>query len=261
VYVLGVSTQLVGRSSACDFPPEAASVPIVGGFGRPSLEAVVACKPDVVFFTDVEKPGLFAALGAAGVRAVRLPCESWEDIERAAHTIAAEAGHPERAVAWVASSRARRKALQQKVERRMPAQAAPRVYLEVWGDPLTTVGAGSYLTDVIARAGGTNICAVLPGAYPHVSPEWVTSQRPECIVLAYMRGGAAVAESLPRRPGWESLPAVVHGHILHQMDPDLLLRPGPRLLEGMEQLADYLMNLSTERDLPGKMTSDDVPDR
>ncbi len=237
VCVLGLRESLVGRTSACDYPPDIDSVPVVGGFGRPNLEALLEVGATLILFSDAEKPGLLRWAENAGARVLRLPCTTWQEIEEAARTIGQAAGVETEAEHWIKNSQARWAKLEAETQGR---PHVPRVYVELWASPLTTVGRQSHLHELIGRAGGKNIAEELGGAYPHVSAEWVLRQAPEAILVLSMQPDAASIPNFARRPGWSAIPAVRNGQVIADLDPDLLLRPGPRLIDGAEQLAARL---------------------
>lgn len=241
VYDLGLGDQLVGRSSACDAPSAARAVAVAGDFGRPNLERLYELKPDLVLVTDLERPGLVKRLQALHIEVLVLPCEDWSSMLEAAQKISAAVGKPEQGQAWVQAYTERRARLAAQVEQAWSGRTRPLVYLEVWGDPLTTPGQPSFLHDLIELAGGRNLGASLRESYAHISSEWVLASRPDVIVLAYMIPAADPSlVQLARRPGWSALPAVQQGRVCSSIPPDLLLRPGPRWIEGAEQLARYL---------------------
>ena len=237
VYALGVEGHLVGRSSACDYPADTLSVPVVGGFGRPNREALQGARPDVVIATDLEKSGLMRDLEQRGITALILPCESWADLVAAARAIGAALGEEAKAEAWVDQLEQRRKNLRAWVARHGGERDPPAVYVEVWGRPIMTAGGDAFLDEVIADAGGRNIGGGLKGRYQSVSSEWVIGENPDIILLAYMLGDMRPAEAILQRIGWASIAALRHDRLIDTIDPDLLLRPGPRLIDGAEQLA------------------------
>lgn len=239
---LGFVSNLVGRSSACDFPPASQSVPVVGDFGRPTLEAVMAAHPDLLVVTDVENASTLDAVRASGVRVQVLPCESWSNLAAAASVLARELGDPAGGSNWVARLDARRAALAQRIAAR--PGPPPRVFVEVWGEPLTTAGREAFLCDVIRTAGGVNVGQAMAGRYVTVGTEWVIEQNPDVILLTYMPASSAPdVKALAARVGWADLKAVKSGAVIRNLSSDLLLRPGPRLIEGTEQLADALDKL------------------
>ena len=240
-FELGFGSNLVGRSSACDYPPEAKQAPVVGGFGRPNWEMMESLRPDLVLATDLEKPGLLDRLKEMGVQTLLLPCESWDQLMQAG--LAISGAFDQRVVGekFIHNMTARRNDLETRVSRFYQGKPRPRVYVEVWGDPLTTAGGESFLNDVIQLAGGTNIAAALRPQYVHISAEWIIGQDPDVILLAYMLPNASSSESVVKRPGWDKMRAVQGNAICANIQPDLLLRPGPRMLEGAERFAEWIM--------------------
>jgi iron complex transport system substrate-binding protein len=241
VFELGFGSNLVGRSSACDFPPEVRSLPVVGGFGRPNGEMLESLRPDLVLATDMEKPGLLDRLNEMGVRNLLLPCESWDQLMQAGLAISEAFDQRVIGEKFIHNMNARRNDLEKRVAGFYKGKPRPLVYVEVWGDPLTTAGGDSFLNDLIQLAGGTNIAAALRPQYVHVSAEWIIGQNPDVLLLAYMLPNASSSESVVKRPGWDKMRAVQQNTICANIQPDLLLRPGPRMLEGAERFADWLM--------------------
>lgn len=241
VFELGFGSNLVGRSSACDYPPEAKQIPMVGGFGRPNWEAMETLRPDLVLATDLEKPGLLDRLKEMGVQTLLLPCESWDQLMQAG--LAISEAFDQRVVGekFVHHMTALRNDLEKRVAKFYQDKPRPLVYVEVWGDPLTTAGGESFLNDLIQLAGGANMAAALRPQYVHVSAEWIVSQNPDVILLAYMLPNASSVESVVKRPGWDKMRAVQRNTICATIQPDLLLRPGPRMLEGAEKFAEWMM--------------------
>ena len=112
----------------------------------------------------------------------------------------------------------------------------PRVFIEIWNDPLTTAGTNSYLSELIMLAGGRNIGDEVRKDYFQVSPEWVVSRDPEVILCFYMAGKTAAKDTVIARSGWHTVAAVRTGRVYDGFDNNLVLRPGPRVLEGISAL-------------------------
>lgn len=240
-YALGFGTQLVARSSACDFPPEATALPVAGDFGRPNLEVIERLRPALVILSDVENPAILQAMRQSGVRCLKCPCEGWTNLLAAADQIAGALGDSGRADAWKNLMTARRENIRARADQFWRGRPRPRVYVEIWRDPVTTAGADSFLDDLITVSGGINIAHELHPAYPHVAPEWIVHEDPAAIVLLYMlEKGRDAAADLKSRTGWDTISAVKTGAICANIPPDLLLRSGPRCLEGTEKLANFL---------------------
>lgn len=241
MFQLGVGSNLVGRSSACDYPPQAQRLPVVGGFGQPNWEMLESLRPSLVLATDLEKPGLMERLREMGVQTLLLPCESWDQLMQAGLSISEAFDRPAIGKKFIQDMAARRNDLAKRVADFYRDKPRPRVYVEVWGDPLTTAGGDSFIDDLVRLAGGTNIAASLRPKYIHVSAEWIIGRNPDVILLAYMLPNASSAGRIAKRPGWGQIKAVQENAICATIQPDLLLRPGPRMLEGAERFAEWMM--------------------
>jgi len=234
VCALGARNKLVGRTSACNFPPDlVGGVPVIGGFGAPSLEMLLAATPTLILEVDLADETLGHKIDNLGVRRERVACGNLDEISEAVAAIGTLIGEEKRGqelvdelAVGIAKARLRARAVTNR----------PAVLVEVWGDPITTAGRGSFVSELVELAGGRNIGDEVNKPYYQVSPEWVVSRDPEVIVCLYMAHSAPVRETVMRRSGWASVSAVRTGRVHDGLNNDRLLRPGPRVLEGAEEL-------------------------
>ncbi len=234
LFSLGLGPRVVGVTSYCDWPPEARALPEVGGYTNPSVEAVIALEPDLALVSP--GPGnreAALAIRRSGVRVEVVPAETLEETFRAIETVADVCGEPERGRALVRSLRARIEAVAARARSLPPVRAL--LCVEV--DPIVAAGRGTLPGELLELAGGQNV--VREGRYPRLGIEGVIALAPDVILQAPMDegGGSGRAASFWRR--WPSVPAVAAGR-LHVIDPDLVLRPGPRVAEGVEALSELL---------------------
>lgn len=236
LFAIGADDSLLGVTDACDFPPAATVLPRVGSFTRPDLERILSIRPSVVLTSTRAPAPAREFLQKNGIRVIQIPMDRLEDIPRGLELLGDISGRGIEARVYAREWRRRL------LELRSSRLSGPpkRVFLEIWHDPLTAPGASSFLTEAIEAAGGANVTADIPGEYIHVSPDHVVRARPEVIVLAHMGASTPSAEDISRRVGWGDLPAVRNQKIVNDIDPSLLLRPGPRLLEGIAALARKL---------------------
>lgn len=237
VVQLGCEPRLVGRSSACDYPPSVQALPVCGDFGKPVLETILPLRATHLIIADLEQPMLIETFRQAGVKVLLLPTDSIADYYAAVIALGQELG-----VSAAAAREVRRVRQGLAASRRewcdLPVARRPLVYFEVWGDPPMTIGRDSYLHQLIELAGGRNLGATESGGYFRCSTEWVIVGAPEVIIAPAMsRQNAA---DFSRRPGWQGIPAICHGRIYVALDQDLLYRLGPRLLEGLRLLRDCI---------------------
>ena len=237
IAAIGADDKLIGRSSACNHPPDIVdTIPIVGGFGVTSVEALLAAAPTLVVSTDLEDKSLVEQLAVHGIELRTIRCERLTEIPAAIRELGRLTGRAEAADALadrIASGIAQRRA--------DPATTAvrPSVYLEIWHDPPMTAGRDSYLNDLIELAGGRNIADDVDKAYFRPSSEWVVQRDPAVIVSMSMSGKAST-DRLAARPGWRAIDAARHGRVHHGLNADIVLRPGPRVLEAIDLIAACL---------------------
>jgi len=233
VCAVGAADLLVGRTSVCNYPPQVMdTVPVIGDFGVPSLEMLAKVRPTLVLDCDLADESVGLRIDAMGLRRQRIACSTLDDIPGMLRKIGVLTGHEAEGnkLADEISSRL--------VELRNKSKECrrPRVYAEVWHDPMTTTGSGTFLSDLIALAGGVNIGDAAKRDYFQISAESVISAEPEVLLCLYMEKQAGAAEAVKRRPGWQHLAAVRNSDVYDGLNNDILLRPGPRVLEGVEML-------------------------
>ncbi len=235
VFAIGAGERLVGRTDVCNFPPAARRVAVAGSFGRPSLEAILALRPTMVLTVDLEDERALDPLVAAGIVHRRIVCRRLDDIPGAIRETGELAAAREQARALadgLAAEVARLRAARGAAE----AASVPSVFIEIWGDPLMTAGRRSFVSELVALAGGRNLGDELAGDYVTVSPEWVARSDPDVILCLYMASDTRAAERVAARAGWRHLRAVRERRVYDGFDTDVLFRPGPRVLEGVESL-------------------------
>jgi iron complex transport system substrate-binding protein len=244
VFALDAGDLLVGVTDRCCYPPEAAKVERVGAFGNPNMEKLLALSPDLVIGTGRERRDAAAVLGRSGVRFLWVKAGSVSEVLDTVHEIGGALGKSAKAAEVVACMQAELDAVTAEYGR-LPADQRPRVFAEVWHDPITTAGKSSFIDDLIWRAGGINVAHEIDSPYPVVNPEKVVEWNPDVIVLGYMNE-VQTPEDLPERIGWKEIKAVRSGRIIDDISSDLLLRPGPRLTEGVRALAQGIHAKSRE---------------
>ena len=244
IYAVGAGDQLIGRTSACDWPAEVGKVQVVGAFGKPSLEMLTGISPDLVLDTDLADENIGAKITELGIRRERLAVRVPDDIPPALRKLGELTGNPEKADSLAHIIEKGLEKLRSQVDTNT---SSPKVYLEIWDDPLWTGGKNSYVSALIAYAGGRNIGDAVEKEYFEVSPEWVITQNPDIIACMYMSREGDVAAKVSSRPGWEHTAAVKNGRIYDDFDNSIFLRPGPRILEGIEQLRHIIDAASDEQ--------------
>ena len=238
LFAVGAGAQVVGRDEFSDYPPESASVETIGGsFGEYNVEAIVALEPDLILAAEINPPELVQQLEDLGLTVYYLGNPTTlEGMYTNLETVASLTGHD--VTELVDSLKARVAAVDIKIA---PLSSRIPVFYEIDAtDPTKpwTYGPGTFGDLLIDRAGGYNIGNIATDQYPQLSLEQVVAANPSVIVLGDSMWGVT-AEAVEARPGWETIPAVQDGQIF-PFDDNLVSRPGPRLVDGLEQLAKLL---------------------
>ncbi|MDL1912044.1 cobalamin-binding protein [Chloroflexi bacterium CFX6] len=238
LFAVGAGSRVVGRDEFSDYPPEAASIDTVGGsFGEYNAEAILALEPDLVLAAEINPPELVQQLEDLGLTVYYLGNPTTlEEMYANLETVAQLTGHD--ASGLVASLKARVAAVDEKIA---PLSSRIPVFYEIDAtDPSKpwTYGPGTFGDLLISRAGGYNIGGIASDPYPQISIEQVVAANPSVIILGDSMWGVT-ADSVKARPGWETIPAVQSDSIF-PFDDNLVSRPGPRLVDGLEQLAKLL---------------------
>ena len=225
LFALGLDNRVVGVTSFCDYPPEAKTKESVGDTQRPSLEKIIALEPDLVIISTASQlEQSLRHLDEVQIPAYVSNPRDLEGMLTSIESIGDIAGVRDRANEVTRQLRTRIEA----VRARIAGRPQPRVLLILGCEPLITAGAPSFITDLIARAGGKSISALEAADYPQFSLETAVASQPEVIFLQ------AGNEDLPAR--LKQTPAAREGRV-YRLDDALLLRPGPRLVDGLEEMA------------------------
>jgi len=240
LFAIGAGAQMAGRDMFSDYPEAAKSLPDIGGsMGQFSMEQIVALKPDLVLAAELNTPEQVKALENLGITVYYLKNPTtlaglYTNLEIVGQLTGQQAG----AAALVDSLKTRVAAVDNKIA---TVTGKPSVFYELDStDPAKpyTAGPGSYVDLLIARAGGANVGATLQGQWAQISLEQLIVADPHFILLGDAAYGATVA-SLSTRPGWQTLSAIKANRVL-TFDDNMVSRPGPRLVDGLEALARIL---------------------
>jgi ABC-type Fe3+-hydroxamate transport system substrate-binding protein len=233
VYALGAASEVVGVTDYSFYPPEARQKPSVGNILQPSLEKIVALRPDLVIAVPaLNDPESVRGLQRAGVSVFLLNVSSLPELYQAITTLGRLLEREKQATALLAQLRAR----EQKVRAQGQGRKRPSVFLVLSMDPCITAGRNAFLTELIAAAGADSVTSDQPRDWLQVSLEAIIPKQPDYILL--MKGTPFGLKEMQRRAGWNSLNAVRNGRVL-ELD-DRIQYPSPVAFDGLEFLARQL---------------------
>lgn len=234
LFAAGAGDRVAGVAGYSDYPPAAAQLPRVGDAANLNLEAILALRPDLVVAWKSGNPAhQLERLQRFGVPLFYSEPRQLEDIATNLQRLGRLAGSEAVADAAAARFRDGYRAL----DRQFSARAPVRTFYEIWDQPLTTVNGEQLISQVIRLCGGSNVFADLPTLAPVVTREAVIAADPQAIIAS----GQAVErpEWLQHWQAWPQV-AAVRNHQLYVIDPDLIQRQTPRILDGARILCGQL---------------------
>lgn len=236
IFAVGAGGDLVGVTTFCNYPPEAKSIKKVSDTQKPNIESIIALEPQIVFVSTASQLEAFTkTLDRQKIAVCVTNPNSLDDIYRSIETIGDITGHKEKAEKLVQELKGRVAAA------RGPIQygSVPKVFVQIDRDTLYTAGRDSYITDLVARAGGVSATADLPTAYPTISRETALAMNPDVIVISESDNNREPNEAFRNSPA-------VKNRRVYRIDSDLLSRPGPRVVDALEQIAEKLKKNGSE---------------
>jgi iron complex transport system substrate-binding protein len=232
LFALGAGDRLVGRTSWCDYPAEAARIPDLGNGIEPNVEAVVAARPELVLlYKSGANRGAAERLRALGLPTLELATDRIADIGRITRLLGRALDLREAAESLVARTE---DDLAAATRPPVPPSVRPSVFILVWDRPAMTLGRGSFLSEILERAGARNLFEDLPSSSAQVSIEAVASRDPDYILVSGT-GEPAIAS----RPEWRVVRAVRERRFLRVQGSEFN-RPSPRVGLAVRELAAAL---------------------
>jgi cobalamin transport system substrate-binding protein len=236
LYALGLGDRVVGVTNHCNFPPEASLKPKVGSYINLNVEEIISLSPDLAIGTvDGNERIILDLLEQAKVKVFFVNPRSVRQVIDTILTLGRLCGAPERAQTL---SRALTKRVNRVIER-TGSRKKPLVFLQIQIQPIMTVNKNTVHNDLIRLAGGRNMAAEEPVTYPRISIEEVIQRKPEVILISSMERGGRFEKARQDWLKWTSIPAVQNKRV-YLIDSDLIDRPSPRLIDGLEIMARYI---------------------
>ena len=234
LFAVGAGSQVVGVDNYSDYPAEARSLPQIGSYTL-NMEVIMSLKPDLIVSSDLVPRAQLDQLEAQGVPYFIFATRTMEDVIKDLRLAGSLTGHSLEAESLVAGLQARINAVTNKTL--AAGVEKVRTYVEYY--PLWTYGPGSFGNDMIRLAGGVNIAANASTEYPELTPEFIIAQNPQVIVYTVGPMTTTTASDFADRSGW-SITFAVSQDKIYSIDDNLVSRYGPRVVDGLEQLAEII---------------------
>ena len=241
LFAAGAGARLVGAVEYSDYPEAAQQLARIGGYSRLDLEAIAALKPDLaVGWASGNSPAHIEKLRALGIPVYLAQPERIDDVAGSLERYGELAGTQTQAGAAADRFRHRLRELRT----RYGARPKVRTFYQIWRQPLMTVGGGQVISDAIRLCSGENVFADLKPLAPKVTVEAVLAADPEAIVASGM--GESRPEWLDDWRHWKTMTAVKRDNLFF-VQPDLIQRHTPRLVEGAARLCAHLETARSRR--------------
>jgi iron complex transport system substrate-binding protein len=231
-FAIGQGGNIIASSEYTDFPEQAKKIPTVGAFSNPSLEKLLVLSPDLILVTDGTPLAVVERLRRMGRKVYADDPKSLSAIVEAVRSLSVVLGAPDHGFEVALSMH---RSIVRVAVAAKKLTSKPAVYVEIWNSPLMSAGKGTFVSDLISVAGGFNIADETNTAWPVLSEEYVISHNPDIIVVASGMGSGDVVG----RTAFSTVNAVKQGHV-YDMVGDYIFRPSPRIIEGLEMIAEYV---------------------
>jgi iron complex transport system substrate-binding protein len=232
-YAIGAGDRMVGGTSYDDYPEEAKALPKIGDFANPSVEKIVAMQPDLVLAAGGVQDGLRSKLEKLGMQVYVIDPVTFDGVVDDIRELGQLMGVQDQAEHVAQTMEAAAAAVAAKVG----SLDKPVTFVEIYSKPLMTAGSGSFIDDLVTHAGGVNLGAAAGQGYPYYSSETLIDEDPAVYIA--VSGAQSTPGEIAKRPGYAGLTAVKDGRV-YVIDDNLIARPGPRLVEGLQQLAEMI---------------------
>ena len=227
VYAIGAGDLLVGNTTFCNYPEEAKQVTKVGDTLQPNIERIIALRPELILVSTASQLETFTKqLDERGIAVFITDPHDLEGVFSSIKKIGDLLSREQQAETLLNNLRARAAAVEEAVKSRPPVT----VFYQVSPSPLWTAGRKAWVTDLIRRGGGKSVTGEVEGEWMRYSDEAALASQPEAIIMATSGEKMEVAAALQKSP------AVINKRV-YEINGDYLSRPGPRLIEGLEQIA------------------------
>ena len=240
LFALGLDDRIAGVTDFCDYPEKAKLKQHVAGYMTPDLEKLVMIGPDLVLAESIHEKTVLPALEKVGLKVIVLSSYTVDEIINNITLVGQVTGSSAAASQLTKQLSARINAVTSKTAI-LPADKRLRVMYVIWYDPVWTMGGNTYIDDLITKAGGTNIFSKDFEKSRIVSPESIVNKNPQVVIVTGMATSAdSIAGNLKQQNWMQSTDAIKNNRVYKVSDANLIERPGPRIVDGLEEVANLL---------------------
>jgi iron complex transport system substrate-binding protein len=233
LFALGLGDKVVGVTDYCNYPPEAQEKEKVMGYSTPNIEKIVALNPDLILAGYGNPIDVVYTLEGLGLTVFGIKTTDLDDLLNDIRTVGEITDKELEAQALTSEMAVGIQAITNQTEE---LEQRPKVFYIIWNEPLQTAGSGTFIHELIEKGGGVNICGNITG-YPIISIEEVIARNPEVIITSAWPG---IYEWAINTTGPLASTNASQTDRIFTCDDDLVQRPGPRIVEGLEWFAHFI---------------------
>ncbi len=230
IFAVGAGDRLIGVTSFCNYPSEAQKIPKVGDTISPNIETIIALKPQIVFVSTASQIETFTkTLEAQNITVFVTNPKDLKGVLDNLRQLGEIFGTTEKTNALLDDLQKRIAA----IDARVKDKAKVKAFVQISKEPLFTIGKESFLTEIIERAGGISVTREVATAYPKISKETALALSPDVLILSES------PDNTEPNDVFKNSPAIKNGRVF-KISADILSRPGPRIVDALEQIAEAL---------------------
>ncbi len=237
LFALGLGEKVVGITNVCNYPAQAQEKEKIGDYDNPNLEKIIELEPDLILASHGNPIELIDQLERLNYTVVGLEPNDIDDIVSSVSMVGSVTGNIKEAARLTEEMRKRIEAVLAETSS-LVENNRPRVLYVVWYKPLWTAGSGTFIDELIQKAGGINIAGDIPG-WPQINLETVIEKNPQIIIIGYSEDQPELIQSVRNESTLDQTDAFKNNQI-HSIDTDIVSRTGPRIVDALEEMAKII---------------------
>jgi len=235
LFALGLEKRIAAVTDFCNYPPQALKKASVGSFSFPSLERIISFNPEIIFAAGGPQERILVSLENIGYRVERINPSSVDELFEAIIKIGKLTGKEKESRKLVADMSKKIDEIRNKTDNRKH----PSVFIEISERPLMTAGGKSFINEMVQIAGGKNVAENIRKDYFNVNYEFIIEKNPD-IILIFSNDSSGKRKDIIRRKLSDATSASVNNKVFSFQNKDIFLRPGPRIVDGIEKISELL---------------------
>ncbi|SJZ36080.1 ABC transporter substrate-binding protein [Selenihalanaerobacter shriftii] len=237
LFTLGSEKELVGVTKYADYPQAAIKIQKVGTIKEPNLEKIIQLKPDLVLAAEITPERIINRLDQLGIKVIGLGPQNINEIIETIEIIGRATGQWQEANDLTTDMKNRVTRVQKLIKKHLEKEQRPKVFYELWNNPLYTAGPDTFIDNLIYLAGGINIAQNALGKWPQYNTEVLLAQNPDVYFIANRDEDInKKKQEIESRDNFKNIAAIKNNKI-YFFNPDIVHRAGPRIVIALEKMA------------------------